>query len=177
MKDRFYYLVFIIDVYTRVITGYHASCGLEAEANSQALAMMIKRRGAENIKGLIHHSDKGSQYSSRQYLSTLKQHGIKVSMCDEAWQNAYSERINRTIKHEYLRHRNIDNLETLRKEMDKIIKLYNEDRPHWSLPQQMTPATFEAFIKNLSKTKCPKMIIYKHPASDAQLNMNRKKKK
>ncbi len=163
VKDRFYYLVFIIDVYTRFITGYHASYGLEAEANSKALAMMIKLRGKENVKGLIHHSDKGSQYNCNDYLCTLKEHGMKVSMCNEAWENAYSERINRTIKHEYLRHRDIDSLETLRKEMDKAIRLYNENRPHWSLPQQMTPAKFEEYVKNLSKLKCPKMIIYKHP--------------
>jgi len=122
VKDRFYYLVFIIDVYSRFITGYHASCSLEAEANMKALAMMIKRRGKENIKGLIHHSDKGSQYNCIEYLSILKEHGIKVSMCNEAWENAYTERINRTIKDEYLRHRNIDCLETLRKEMNRAIK-------------------------------------------------------
>ncbi len=55
--------------------------------------------------------------------SGLKQHGIKISMCNEAWQNAYTERINRTIKHEYLRHRKIDCLHTLRKEMKRAIKL------------------------------------------------------
>jgi putative transposase len=162
-KDRFYYLVFIIDVYSRFIIGYHASCSLEAEANMKALIMMIKRRGKENIKGLIHHSDKGSQYNCIEYLSTLKEHGIKVSMCNEAWENAYTERINRTIKDEYLRHRSIDCLHTLRKEMDRAIKMYNENRPHWSLWQQMTPSGFEEYVNKLSKAKCPKMVIYKNP--------------
>lgn len=128
----------------------------------QALRMMIKRRGKENIKGLIHHSDKGSQYSCKEYLAILKEHGIKVSMCKEAWENAYSERINRTIKDEYLRHRNIDCLKTLRKEMDRAIKLYNENRPHWSLLHQMAPAKFEEYVNKLSKAKYPKMFIYKH---------------
>lgn len=162
-KDRFYYLVFIIDVYSRFITGYHASCSLEAQGNMKALAMMIKRRGKENIKGLIHHSDKGSQYNCTEYLRTLKEHGIKVSMCNEAWQNAYIERINRTIKDEYLRHRSINCLYTLRKEMDRAIRLYNENRPHWSLRQQMTPSGFEEYVNKLSKAKCPKMMIYKNP--------------
>ncbi len=146
---------------SRFITGYHASCGLEAEANTQALRMMIGLRGKENIKGLIHHSDRGSQYHCKQYLGILKEHGIKISMCNEAWQNAYTERINRTIKHEYLRHRNIDCLQTLRKEMNRAIKLYNNKRPHWSLLKQMTPAGFEEYVNNLSKTKRPKMMIYK----------------
>lgn len=162
VKDRFYYLVFIIDVYTRLIIGYHASCSLEAEANMKALQMMIRKRGKENIKGLIHHSDKGSQYTSTEYLGTLKENGIKVSMCKEAWENAYTERINRTIKYEYLRHRNIDCLNTLKKETRRAVKLYNENRPHWSLPHQMTPAKFEKHVNNLSKSKRPKMLIYKH---------------
>ncbi len=129
-------------MYSGFITGYHATCGLEAEANMKALTMMIELRGKENIKGLIHHSDKGSQYNCKEYLHTLKEHEIKVSMCNEAWENAYTERINRTIKHEYLRHRNIDCLQTLRKEMDRAINLYNNKRPHWSLPQQMTPEKY-----------------------------------
>lgn len=161
VKDRFYYLVFIIDVYSKFITGYHASCGLEAEANIEALRMMIKLRGKENIKGLIHHSDRGSQYHCKEYLRILKEQGIKVSMCNQAWENAYSERINRTIKNEYLRHRKIDCLKTLRKELERTINLYNNNRPHWSHLKQMTPASFEEYVNKLPKAKRPKVVIYK----------------
>jgi transposase InsO family protein len=162
VKNRFYYLVFIIDVYSRLIVGYHASCGMEAEANVKALQMMIALRGRENIKRLIHHSDRGTQYNSSVYLNLLGDCKIQVSMCKEAWENAYGERINRTIKEEYLKHRNIDSLESLRKEMDRAVRLYNEDRPHWSLPQQLSPAGYEKYVEKLPKTKRPKMTIYKH---------------
>jgi len=161
VKDRFYYLVFIIDVYSRYIVGHHCSCSLETEANIKALQMMIALRGKQNVKGLIHHSDRGSQYHSTKYLAMLKDNKIKVSMCNEAWQNAYTERINRTIKHEYLRHRHIDSLATLQKEMDKAVKLYNEQRPHWKLLQQMTPACFEQYVSRLVKAKHPEMLLYK----------------
>lgn len=161
VKDRFYYLIFIVDVYSRVIVAYNASEGMEAEANIKALKMMIELRNKENVKGLIHHSDRGSQYNCKEYLGILKQHDIKISMCNEAWENAYTERINRTIKHEYLRHRKISCLYTLRKEIEKVVKLYNEKRPHWSLPHQMAPARFEEYVNNLSKGKRPKMMIYK----------------
>jgi putative transposase len=57
MNGRFGYLVFIIDVYSRLIVGYHASFGLQTEGNMKALAMMIKLRGKENVKGMIHHSE------------------------------------------------------------------------------------------------------------------------
>ncbi len=161
VKERFYYLVFIIDVYSRFIIGYHASSGLEAEANIKALRMMIKLRGKQNIKGLIHHSDRGSQYHCKEYLGILKDHGLRVSMCNEAWENAYSERINRTIKQEYLKHRYIDCLATLKKELTRAVELYNNKRPHWRLMKQMPPAIFEDHLNNLSKAKRPKMIIYK----------------
>ena len=160
MNGRFGYLVFIIDVYSRLIVGYHASTGLQSEANMKALEMMIKLRKRENLKGLIHHSDKGSQYHSKEYLKALTDLGIKISMCDQAWENAYSERINRTIKNEYLRHRKIDSLEKLRKNMDIDVKAYNTDRPHWSLPQQMAPATFEQYVTKLEKSKRPLIRIY-----------------
>lgn len=163
VKDRFYYLVFIIDVYSRSIVGYHGSCSLEAEANVKALQMMIALRGKHNVRGLIHHSDKGSQYHCEKYLGMLKDNGIKISMCNAAWENAYTERINRTIKHEYLRHRSIDSLATLQKEMDRAVRLYNQNRPHWSLLQQMTPAGFEQYVNKLPKAKHPEMIIYKLP--------------
>lgn len=161
VKGRFYYLVFIIDVYSRRITGYNVSCGMEAEANMKALQMMITLREKENIKGLIHHSDKGSQYNCKAYLGTLKQHGIKVSMCNKAWENAYTERINRTIKDEYMRHRKMNSLESVKKELDRAVKLYNEKRPHWSLLQQMTPTRFEEYVNNLQQNKKIKMMIYK----------------
>ena len=162
MKGRFAYLVFIIDVYSRLIIGYHAGLNLEAAANMKALEMMIKLRGKQNLKGLIHHSDRGSQYHSKLYVEKLKEHGIKISMCDAAWQNAYTERINRTMKYEYLRHRKIDNIEKLRKYMKMDVKAYNTERPHWSLPHQMAPATFENYLRNLETSSGPEMKIYKH---------------
>ena len=178
VKDRFYYLVFIIDVYSRRITGYNASCGMEAEANLKALNMMIQLRGKENIEGLIHHSDRGSQYNCKAYLSALKEHDIKVSMCIEAWENAYSERINRTIKHEYLRNRDISSLNGLKKELDKAVRLYNEKRPHWSLLQQMAPSKFEDYVDNLPKRKRPKVMIYKADEElSTKTDVNSKKKK
>src|SRR5687767_13765880 len=151
MKERFGYLVFIIDVYSRLIVGYHAGIGLEATANMKALEMMIKLRGEKNVKGLIHHSDKGSQYHCKQYLKALKENDIRVSMCDAAWQNAYGERIHRTIKHEYLRHRRIDSIAKLKKQLDIDVKAYNTDRPHWSLTRQMSPVCFEQYIRSIPK--------------------------
>jgi transposase InsO family protein len=63
--DRFYYLTFIIDIYTKVIRGYQASNHMRAEANIAALQMALKE--VDKIEGLIHHSDRGSQFTDNKY--------------------------------------------------------------------------------------------------------------
>ena len=98
VKNRFYYAVFIIDVYTKNIVGYSLSDHMRATANINALKMALKTHKAP----VIHHSDRGSQYTSKDYIDLLDQNGTKVSMCLSAQDNAYAERINRTIKEEFL---------------------------------------------------------------------------
>jgi transposase InsO family protein len=161
MNGRFGYLVFIIDVYSKLIVGYNAGFSMEAAENISALKMMIKLRGRENLKGLIHHSDRGSQYHCTEYIKLLKDHDIKISMCKEAWENAYAERINRTIKNEYLRHRQINTLQKLKKQLAIDVEAYNTDRPHRNLLRQMTPAMFEEYLSSIKQTKRSKMKIYK----------------
>ena len=161
IQGQFYYLTFIIDVYSRRITGYQASRSLEAEANIKALEMMIAFRGKENLKKLIHHSDRGSQYHCNNYLRILKEHDIQISMCNAGWENAYTERINRTLKHEYLRHRNITCLGSLKAELSRAVRLYNEERPHWEITGQMPPAKFEDYLKTVPLKKRPVVRIYK----------------
>ncbi len=84
-------------------------------------------------------------------------------MCKEAWENAYMERINRTIKEEYLNQWKIQTGEELKKAVSKAIKLYNEERPHWSLPGQLSSLQFKKYVHNLPKNKRPKMQLYKEP--------------
>lgn len=96
--NKHYYAVFIIDVYTKKIVGYQVSDHMRANANVQALKMALK----ENDAPEIHHSDRGSQYTYKGYIELLKKNGVKLSMALSAQDNAYAERINRTIKEEYL---------------------------------------------------------------------------
>ena len=98
LNDRHYYAVFIIDVYTKKIVGYRVSDNMRAQANLNALKIALK----ENNTPLIHHSDRGSQYTYHQYTDLLKSNNIKISMSFSGLDNAYAERINRTIKEEYL---------------------------------------------------------------------------
>jgi len=81
VNNTFYYITFIIDVYTREIVGYHVSKHLRASANVKALKMALKRYGAPKI----HHSDRGVQYGSKEYTELLKAHNVRISMSIEAW--------------------------------------------------------------------------------------------
>jgi transposase InsO family protein len=167
VPDKFYYLVFIIDVYSRRIVGYAASKTLEAEGNIKALKKMLETRKRHCLDNMIHHSDKGSQYIDKEYLKILGEKNIRISMCDEAWENAYSERVNRTIKEEYLDRWEIKDFATLSRLLKKAVNHYNQKRRHKSLNWQ-TPTQFEKTVENLSADDRMKMKLYKPSKSYSQ---------
>lgn len=159
IAERFYYVVFLIDVYSRRIVGHAVSKTLEAEGNIKALRRMLSTRKDESIKQLIHHSDRGSQYIDKEYLSILKQNEVQISMCKEAWENAYSERVNRTIKEEYLDGWQIGDFVTLSRCVNKAVHHYNHKRRHQGLNWQ-TPIDVERNVKNLDESIRPKLKLY-----------------
>lgn len=157
--NRYYYIVFIIDVYTKMILGYKASDNLRAEANMVALKMALKNNRGD-IGRLIHHSDKGSQYIYAQYVNLLNSKGIMISMGDRAQDNAYAERINGTIKNEYLKYWEINSLSELQKKLTKAVNHYNNKRIHNELPGRQTPLEFDKSLLDLESQRRPTVIIY-----------------
>lgn len=158
---KFYYVVFLIDVYSRRIVGYAVNKTLEAEGNIKALKMLLKTRKGGQLNKLIHHSDRGSQYIDQEYRQLLNDNGITPSMCKAAWENAYTERINRTIKEEYLDRWIIKDYETLSKSVDKAVKHYNNKRKHKNIGDK-SPVQFEKELEKLLEEQRPKEKIYKH---------------
>jgi putative transposase len=152
---RFYYAVFIVDVYSKRIVGYKVSSNMRATANVQALAMALANCPAPEI----HHSDRGSQYSCQEYVSRLKEKNIRISMGAKAQENAYAERVNRTIKEEYLDHWQPGTYEQLTRQMKKAVAHYNQNRPHNHL-NKMTPAYFESQCLNNPKFIRPVITIF-----------------
>jgi transposase InsO family protein len=138
----FYYLTFIIDVYSRRIVGYATSKNLRAEANLRALKQALANCSAGQLKGLVHHSDRGSQYTDRRYLALLRSHNISISMGKIAQDNAYAERINGTIKNEYLVPRQPENFRQLKRQAKQAVMDYNTVRLHRSLGRQ-APVDYE----------------------------------
>ena len=156
--DRFYYLTFIIDIYTKVIRGYKVSDHMRADANLAALKMALTE--AQGITGIIHHSDRGSQFVDSDYRSLLIKHGFQLSMGLIAQENAYAERVNGIIKNEYLVYRSINTFRQLKKEVASAIDHYNNKRIHRSLPNKQTPREFENELLSLSTQNRPKVIVY-----------------
>lgn len=145
VNNRFYYITFIIDAFSRVIVGYSVSDSLNTEKTTlKAMKMAVSQRGSNVIlhSSLIFHSDGGGQYYCKEFVSFLRSYNVRSSMCEHPWENGKAERINGIIKNNYLIHRNIKNYKDLYKEVTRSVKLYNESKPHISL-HRMTPIEFE----------------------------------
>lgn len=154
-----YYIVILMDLYSRRILGHAASETLQAEDTCmKSLKMALKQRGIKEYKNLIHHSDRGSQYRYQNYVNTLGKHHIQISMCRSVYDNPNMERVNGTIKNDYLYPFGAKDLKSLRSELNMAIQRYNQDRPHSSLNKR-TPIEFENYIASLPPQKRPKMSI------------------
>lgn len=130
--DGFCYLTLVTDAYSRKVMGYDINRGLSNEGTIKAIEMAIKNRLDESQ--LIHHSDRGLQYCSREYVELLKRNRIKISMTEKSdpYENALAERMNRTIKEEFLIVESFRNYEIARQTIEESIKIYNNERPHLS---------------------------------------------
>ncbi len=153
--DRFYYGVFIIDVYTKIIVGHQVSDNMRATANIRAINMAFKNYTPPSI----HHSDRGSQYVCKEYIKILKDNGCKISMAQSAQDNAYAERINNTIKNEYLIYWEQTTFEQLKKQVDNAVNHYNNKRLHCNLNRQK-PTDFNDKWNAGKKNNRPKITIF-----------------
>lgn len=140
MQGKFFYLTFIMDLHSRKIKGYAASATLRtADTTIPALLMAMKylREGDKPI----FHSDGGGQYYSKEFLS-LTQDKFINSMCESVYENSQAERVNGTIKNDYLRWYDPTDYKQLNQMLKRAVNNYNYERPHQSLKGN-TPHYFE----------------------------------
>ncbi len=169
LLERFAYLVTILDVYTRRILAAVAHLTLQAEANVLALQQALRRtRHERGGFPLIHHSDYGSQYIDEKYLALLRSQNFQISMCEEAWENPYVERVQGTLKNEYLVPGTIRTLQELRRRLPRAVELYNGERPHQSLPKWMTPNAFAIWIRQIPSCERPVMVLDNTPSASSR---------
>jgi transposase InsO family protein len=140
LKEKFYYLTFVMDQYSRKIKGFHASSDLRTEHTTIPALKMAMRFLQPNQKPII-HSDGGGQYYSKNFLDLTRGKLIN-SMGESAYENAHAERLNRTIKNSYIRHYCPNDFQQLRKSLAKAVQMYNDAKPHNAL-KGLTPKQFE----------------------------------
>jgi putative transposase len=155
---KHYYVVLIMDVYSRKLVGYSVADNLRAENNLAALQSALTLRGIAHYQGtLIHHSDRGAQYVSNDYTDTLEAYGIRISMCIDVLENAHAERANGIIKNEYLNRWTIHNEAQLQQRVQEAVYNYN-NRYHCSI--KMTPNEYEIYLQNIPQDKRLKLEIF-----------------
>lgn len=159
-KGKVYYGVTIIDIYSRELLALHLSTSLKARENIKALKKALLARQGYNLKGCIFHSDRGTQYISEAQTQIVLTHKMKLSMCKMPQQNAYVERIQGTIKNQYLCDLELKN-NNLTRIAQKVTYLYNHERPHQNL-RMMTPVKFKNHVENLPLNNQPEMLVFKY---------------
>lgn len=143
LSERFYYLTFIMDLYSRRIKGYRASKTMFTEDTTiPALKMALEGLDKEEADGLIFHSDGGGQYYSKEFQKITKEARLRNSMCKTVHENLHAERINGTIKNDYVNPYGPKNYKELQKDLKRAVKMYNDERPHHSLGM-ISPKKFE----------------------------------
>ena len=148
----FCYLSLILDAYTEEIVGWSVGRTLETKYPVEALNMALKRIEGKNDISLIHHSDRGCQYASSEYVQLLKEHNIRISMTEtgDPKENAKAERINNTMKNELLKGKRFTNIQQVIDAVDKAVDFYNNERPHMSIGM-MTPSKAAVYEGVLEK--------------------------
>ena len=164
------FLSLILDAYTEEIVGWSVGPKLSTQYPVEALRMALKRiEGMEKLS-LIHHSDRGCQYASSEYVQLLKDQNIRISMTEtgDPKDNAQAERINNTMKNELLRGMRFTSIEEVVVAVSKAVDFYNNERPHMSI-NMMTPAQAAFCEGTIDKMWCSyreKAIREKYDALD-----------
>ena len=151
LREEFVFLAIILDAYSRRVLGWALDRTMEDALTLSALRMALSRRVVE--PGLVHHSDRGSQYASSHYTDLLKENGIDISMSRKAnpWDNAACESFMKTLKYEEVHRSEYRDLADAKSAIHEFLeKVYNRKRLHSALGY-LPPAEFEANLASQQK--------------------------
>jgi transposase InsO family protein len=138
------YLAVVLDLYSRAVIGWALEARLTDDLTQQALTMAIRHRTPK--AGLLHHSDRGSQYAATAYQQLLTTHGMTGSMSrrENCWDNACVESFFGTLKRELIYQRQYRTRDEATQDIFEYIEVfYNRLRRHSTLGYY-SPAEFEA---------------------------------
>jgi putative transposase len=150
-QEGWLYLAVVLDLYSRKVVGWSISARMKAQLVCDALTMAIGQRRPK--AGLIHHSDRGSQYASKAFRRLLKAHGVQGSMSrkGDCWDNAVVESFFGSLKQERVQWRNYQTrFEAQQDILNYIAMFYNPHRLHSYLGYK-SPNEYEAEMNRLQK--------------------------
>lgn len=135
-EGRFAFLYLITDAYSRKIVGFHVSDNMRVESAVLALQKALDQKPSDAI--VIHHSDRGIQYCSNEYVKMLVQHHAMISMTEKGdpYENAIAERVNGILKTELIAATYSDVNEAMQ-HITRCITIYNYRRVHSSIDYQI----------------------------------------
>ena len=143
LRAEFIYLAVLLDAFSRRVIGWALGRTLEAGLALSALSMALRQR--QPAPGLVHHSDRGVQYASRDYTDLLKQHKIQISMSRKGnpYDNAACESFMKTLKYEEVYRTEYRDLADAYAQIGEFLeRVYNQQRLHSALGY-VPPAEFE----------------------------------
>ena len=143
------YLAIVMDLYSRRIVGWHIDKRMTQDLISKALMKAVNLR--QPSKGLVFHSDRGSQYTSQYYRKLLKAHHIRASMGDvgSCYDNAVVERFFGSLKHDWILKVHQPTRSFMKQDVTAYIKYYNLERLHTS-NGDMSPINYENSLVKVS---------------------------
>lgn len=159
IEGKSYYGFTVEDVYSRRLLALHFAKTMKAEELAKAFQHAVDERKEYDLKGCIFHSDRGSQYISNCIDKIVDVYKMKPSMCKLPQENAYVERVQGTLKHQYLFEVELKE-KNLRNQARKIMNLYNFEKPHSDL-SNYAPAIYEGIVEKAPLDKRPKEQIFK----------------
>ena len=132
------YLSLVTDAYSHKIVGWSVGPTLETAYPLEALRMALSTIDDTSSGMLIHHSDRGCQYCSNEYVAELKKRGVSISMTQsgDPHENAVAERANGILKVEWLYKMTIATRTECKSALERIIDFYNTQRPHMNIGMQ-----------------------------------------
>ena len=152
LETEFVYLAVVIDVFSRRVIGWSLDRNIDDDLTMAALHMALHVR--RPLCGLVHHSDRGTQYASNDYTSLLKEHGCEISMSHKAspWENGECESWMKTLKYEEVYRQEYRDLAEARASIARFIEMvYNQRRLHSALGYR-PPAEFEQALLTARQT-------------------------